>query len=297
VTLPTTMTEIGNSRLSAEPKGVNPQEYKQLQHLIEEVCGIAIGDEKQYLIESRLAKLVTENGCDTYQQFVTLCKTRMSPQLKLKLIDAMTTRETLWFRDIHPYETLKESFLPALADIRKKTGRPVRIWSAACSSGQEPYSIAMCVLEYAQEKRDDSLLNGGLLIKATDIAPTSITLSKLGRYDQISMARGLSDARKNRFFTQQGKVWAVNEEVKKMVSFEPFNLQEDPSRLGSFEMIFMRNVAIYFAKPFKIQLLNNLAKVLQPDGKLIIGSTESLVGLPVPFGSERAGKTIYYRKK
>lgn len=287
------MTPLANA--TATPN-IADGEFQQMQRLIESLCGISVGPDKQYLLESRLAKLLGEYQCDTFQQFHTLCSTRMTPQLKLKLIDAMTTRETLWFRDVHPYDTLKNHWLPNLARQRKQTGKPVRIWSAACSSGQEPYSIAMCVLEYTQQSGDTCLLNGGLQIKATDIAPTSILLSKQGRYDAISMARGLSEERKARFFAQQGNVWQVNDEVKRLVTFEPFNLQEDPGRLGLFHLIFLRNVAIYFSRDFKAQLFHRLAKALEPNGALVLGATESLLGLTVPLVAQRPDKTTFYSK-
>jgi chemotaxis protein methyltransferase CheR len=281
--------------LTQDSQAMTLPEYKQLQQVIIDLCGIALGDDKQYLIETRLAKLLAENGCETYGQFAALCKTRMTPALKLKIIDAMTTRETLWFRDGHPFEMFKTELLPALVAQHKATGRPIRIWSAACSSGQEPYSLAMCIIEYANATGNRDLLNH-IQIKATDIAPISITLSKLGRYDAIAMSRGLDEMRKARFFEQQGKSWAVKPEVKQLITFEPFNLQDDPARLGQFNLIFMRNVAIYFSKEFKTGLFARLATVLPPKGQLMLGSTESLVGLNTPFSPVRYGKTTVYQK-
>jgi len=281
--------------LTQDSHPITLPEYKQLQEVIVDLCGIALGDDKQYLIETRLAKLLAENACETYGQFANLCKNRMTPVLKLKLIDAMTTRETLWFRDAHPYETFKTELLPALVQQHKATGRPIRLWSAACSSGQEPYSLAMCVLEYVQATGQRDLLNH-IQIKATDIAPISITLSKLGRYDTIAMSRGMDEIRKARFFEQQGKAWAIKPEVKQLVTFESFNLQDDPTRLGQFNLIFMRNVAIYFSKEFKTGLFGRLASVLPPKGQLMLGSTESLVGLTTPFQMVRHGKTTVYQK-
>jgi chemotaxis protein methyltransferase CheR len=278
---------------------LDAESFQLLRTLIEDMCGIAMGDEKRYLIESRLAKLITEAGCETYRDFYMLAKQGTQTQLKLKIVDAMTTKETLWFRDDHPFETLKTHLLPEL----EKRGGPIRIWSAACSTGQEPYTIGMCVQEYASEHsaaygvgKHPFILPGGCKIKGTDIAPTSIMLSKLGRYDQVAMSRGLSELRKNRFFEIQGKVWAVKPDVKQMCEFQPYNLQDDFTILGKYDLIFIRNVAIYFAKDFKKQLFERLSRQLNPGGAVIIGSTESLLGVTEALKPETIGRTIVYRK-
>jgi chemotaxis protein methyltransferase CheR len=275
---------------------MTPQELTMLCALVEEVCSLSIGPEKQYLLETRLIKLLAEYNCDTYAQFVSMAKGIKQAEIRPKLIDAMTTKETLWFRDEHPYETFKAEILPRL--LEKKGSQPLKIWSAASSTGQEPYSIAMSCIEYAY-RNPSSYLNStqGVQISATDIAPSSIMLSRLGRYDSVAMGRGLSEERKQKFFTPQGRVWLVNDEVKKLTQFEQFNLQNDPSKLGQFDMIFMRNVAIYFSKEFKQELYARLAKVLKPHGYLMIGATESMVGLETPFKSVQLGRTTVYQLK
>lgn len=277
----------GSSKLDAESFGL-------LRSYVETTCGIAMGEEKRYLIESRLAKLMAEYNCPSYKEFYQLAKAGTKAELKLKIVDAMTTKETLWFRDEHPYEALKNHILPEL----DKTGRPVTIWSAACSTGQEPYSIAMCVHEHAActlQQNGHRFLNGQLRIKGTDIANTSIMLSKLGRYDQVAMSRGINDSRKNKFFDPQGKVYAVKPDVKKLCEFQQVNLQDDFTRLGKMDIIFIRNVAIYFSKDFKKELFERLAKQLNPNGYLIVGSTESLLGVTDKFRAETIGRSIVYR--
>ncbi|MFM7390223.1 MAG: CheR family methyltransferase [Vampirovibrionales bacterium] len=271
-------------------------ELTQLCALVEEVCSLNIGAEKQYLLESRLVKLLAEYGCDTYSQFISLAKGSKQSELRPKLVDAITTKETLWFRDDHPYETFKNELLPNL--LANKGAGSLKIWSAASSTGQEPYSIAMSCIEYAQRNPSSQLSNTqGVQIIATDIAPSNIMLSRLGRYDCVAMGRGLSEERKQRFFTPQGRVWLVKDEVKALTQFEQFNLQNDPSKLGKFDMIFMRNVAIYFSKKFKEGLYERLASVLKPNGYLLIGGTESMVGLNTPFTSVQLGRTTVYQKK
>jgi chemotaxis protein methyltransferase CheR len=266
--------------------------------LIESLSGISVGEEKRYLIDSRLAKLMAENGCNNYSEFCRLIRAGSKVDLKFKIIDAMTTRETLWFRDVHPYETLLSKVLPEMEQWVKQHNRPAKIWSAACSTGQEPYSIAMTVIEYCErtpQGLNHPFLKGMLKIKATDIANTSITLSKMARYDQVAMSRGLSEARKQKFFIQQGNVATPKPEVKQLVEFEKFNLQDDFFRLGTFNAIFIRNVAIYFAKPFKVQLFERLAKQMEPNGTLIIGATESLLGVTNVFRPDMVNKTVLYR--
>jgi chemotaxis protein methyltransferase CheR len=277
---------------------MSTMELTELRKLVEDVCGIHLEADKQYLLETRLLKLLLEYNCNNYTQLIQLCRGAKQQELRPKLVDLMTTKETMWFRDEHPYETLKLHILPELLKKRSTTDT-IRIWSAACSTGQEPYSISICVNELANASSAYPNLTNGqrLRIKGTDIAPSSIMLSKMARYDMVAMGRGISETRKSKFFTQQGRAWTVNDEVKKLVDFELTNLQSDLSNLGQFDIIFMRNVAIYFSKEFKIALYAKLAKQLKPDGYLIIGSTESMVGLDTPFKLEMHGKTSYYRLK
>jgi chemotaxis protein methyltransferase CheR len=273
-------------------------ELTDLRKLVEDVCGIHLEADKQYLLETRLLKLLIEYDCQTYTQLVQLCRGAKQNELHPKLVDLMTTKETMWFRDEHPYETLKTHILPDLLKDRAATDT-IRIWSAACSTGQEPYSIGMCVNELASSSAIyNDLANGQRLkIKGTDIASSAVMLSKMGRYDMVAMGRGISEVRKNKFFTQQGRAWVLKDEVKRIIEFEQANLQADLSALGLFDIIFMRNVAIYFSKEFKVQLYAKLAKQLKPNGYLIIGSTESLLGLETPFKLEMQGKTSFYRLK
>jgi chemotaxis protein methyltransferase CheR len=276
---------------------MTPSELSQLAAMIESVCGIHIDETKQYLLETRLLKMVIEEGCHTYTEFLRLATGVRQDALRPKLIDAMTTKETLWFRDAHPFETLRDVMLPELVERVGK--RPIKIWSAACSTGQEAYSIAMIVHEFvAQNPGYDYLLDGHhLKILGTDVATTSITLSKMGRYDGVAMARGITPERKEKFFIQQGRAYAVNPEVKKLCEFKLANLQHDlPTQLGrDFDLIFLRNVAIYFTREFKEELYTKLSKMLAKEGSLIIGATETMVGVNTPFKSHSVGKSTVYK--
>jgi chemotaxis protein methyltransferase CheR len=279
------------------PKPMTSNELQLLSELVEDLCGIHIDSTKQYLLETRLLKMLIELGCQSYTEFVQLARGPKREELRPKLVDAMTTKETMWFRDVHPYETFGQLILP---DVFKQAGnKPVKIWSAACSTGQEPYSIAMCLHEYAKTNQRMDLVNnlGNIEILGTDIATSSIMLSKAGRYDQLAMARGLSPQRREAFFTDQGRVSTINDEIKRLCDFKLANLQHDLPRLlgNDFDIIFMRNVAIYFTKDFKQELYAKLAKMLKPNGYLIIGATESMVGLQTPFKLQSLGKSTVYR--
>jgi chemotaxis protein methyltransferase CheR len=272
-------------------------EVHQLAQMIERVCGIHIDETKQYLLETRLLKMVLDEGCNTYTEFIQLANGPRQDALRPKLIDAMTTKETLWFRDGHPFDTLRDHILPTLAEWALQ--KPVKIWSAACSTGQETYSIAMSVHEYvARHPQHSHLLDGQhLKILGTDVANSSIMLSRLGRYDGVAMARGISANRKEMFFTPNGRAYMVNPDVKHLCEFRLANLQHTLNhQLGSdFDLIFLRNVAIYFTREFKESLYQRLASMLRPDGILMIGATETMVGLETPFRAEPLGASTIYR--
>lgn len=278
---------------------INDTEFSQLRELIEQVCGISLGDEKTYLVENRLTKLVLENGCETFGQFYQKAKNPTDISLRSKIIDAVTTKETLWFRDEFPYALLREEFFPTLLDkISKGEKQKIRIWSAASSTGQEPYSIAMTAHEYAAKTGDRRLIEGKLNIVATDISMAAIFLAKAARYDSISMSRGMPDALKNKYFEEQGRVWALKDDIKKMVEFRQFNLQDNFVTLGMFDIIFIRNVAIYFSPEFKKGLFKKISQILSPDGYLMLGASESLVNYSNDFDSVmKTDRGMYYKLK
>jgi len=278
----------------AETVSVNAFEFKLLRDLIERICGICLGEEKAYLIETRLAGLLVETGCTDFSSFYRLVSSQSDPQLRDKLVDAMTTNETLWFRDTHPFTILKDVLLPPLGDELKNGNRfRVRIWSGACSTGQEPYSLAMAVQEFCRTRRE--LLPEQFEIVATDISPSALLLAKMGRYDQAAISRGLPDDLRDRYFKQQGNVWVPDESLKKMISFRKFNLQDSLDPLGHFDIVFMRYVTIYFSDPFKQQIYGNVAKLLTPGGHLIISAVESLRGISDAFMQLSHAGGSYYR--
>ncbi len=273
---------------------ITVDEFNLLRTYIEQHCGIALGEEKAYLVETRLAGLLAETGCADFGAFHRLASADGSTALRDRIVDAMTTNETLWFRDQHPYTILRERLLPPLAEeIRQGSRFRIRIWSAASSTGQEPYSIAMAILEFCR-------VNPGIRpehfeILATDISPSALFLAKAGRYDSAAMARGMPDALRELYFDPAGPVWAVKEEVKRMVSFRRFNLQDPIEPLGKMDIVFCRYVAIYFSESFKRRIYAGIARILAPSGHLIISAVESLRSLTDEFEALSHANGTYYR--
>jgi chemotaxis protein methyltransferase CheR len=272
---------------------ISDVEFKLLRDYIELQCGIALSEDKTYLVETRLAGLLAENGCADFGSFYRLASGGTKPDLKDKIVDAMTTNETLWFRDGHPFRILREKLLPELADHLKQGRRfRIRIWSAASSTGQEPYSIAMEILEFC--RRNPGLSPDQFEILATDISPSALFLARAARYDNAAIGRGMPEELKAKYFTQAGQVWSLNEEVKKMVTLRKFNLQDPLGPLGRFDIVFCRYVTIYFAEPFKKRIYEGIAQLLAPEGYLIISAVENLGGYSNAFQNlSHSGGTYY----
>lgn len=271
-------------------------EFELLRNYIESCSGIHLDETKAYLIQNRLESLMTDQGCNSFSSLYFKATTDPTRSLQDKIIDAMTTNETLWFRDVSPYNVLQNKLLPHLGSLiehGKKT--KIRIWSAACSSGQEPYSIAMIFQEFIRSKRE--LRPEHIEIIATDISQTVLTQAQNGNYDSLTMSRGLSADMKNRYFTNDGKIWKIKDEIKKMVSFRKLNLQSDFRSLGSMDIIFCRNVLIYFSDNFKREILAKIANMLQPSGILFVGASESVSNYNTEFEMMSFEKGLYYQAK
>ncbi len=269
------------------------QEYADFCSFLESACGITLGDNKHYLVVSRLNRLLEEVGIPSIGELVARLECDVKSGLRERIVDAMTTNETLWFRDQAPFEILKAHILPELAG---KSARPVRIWSAACSSGQEPYSISIVAQEYLSGKPGS--FPTGVQISATDISPTMLKDAKAGLYDSMSLARGMSDERRKRFFDPKGSLWEVKNEIRKRVTFAELNLmKKDYSALGKFDVIFCRNVLIYFSNDLKRDIIARFAQVLAPEGYLFLGASESMSSYSDAFDTVRYQGGIAYRLK
>ncbi|MGF1686017.1 protein-glutamate O-methyltransferase [Photobacterium japonica] len=271
---------------------INDQEYREFCRFLEAQCGIVLGDSKQYLVRSRLTPLISRFSLTTLSELLQLVISGRNRELRVASVDAMTTNETLWFRDTYPYTVLADKILPELA----ATKRPIKIWSAASSSGQEPYSIAMTTLE--MQMRRPGVLAGGVQITATDISQTMLDACRAGAYDNLALSRGLSPERRRQFFEDNGDGrMRVNDKVKRMVNFRPQNLKDSYALLGKFDVIFCRNVLIYFSPEMKAKVLNQMAMSLNPGGYLLLGASESLTGLSDKFEMIRCNPGIIYKLK
>lgn len=270
---------------------ITDQEYRDFCKYLENKCGIVLGDSKQYLVRSRLSPLLTRYKLASMSELFQLVLTNRNRDLAVSAIDAMTTNETLWFRDAYPFEVLANCLLPEVAQSK----RPIKIWSAASSSGQEPYSIAMTIQE-VQAKKPGML--GNVSITATDISSTMLENCRAGVYDNLALSRGLSPERKRQFFEDAGEGrMKVKETLKRMVTFKPQNLMESYGMLGKFDIIFCRNVLIYFSPEMKSKVLNQMAGSLNPGGYLLLGASESLTGLTDRFEMIRCNPGIIYKLK
>ncbi len=260
---------------------INSSEYALMRKYIEEHCGIRLEKGKEYLIESRLTDLVVENGCDSFKAFYEKAASDNSGKLRDRIVDAMTTNETLFFRDKSTWQYLREVGVPGLLDKAEK-GNRVRVWSAAASTGQEAYSLLMLLNDGANERKKPHLLDK-IEILGTDISTSALFLAIAGRYDSMAMSRGTTPETKERYFTKTGNVWEFDRQLKKRVTFRQFNLQNSFVSLGTFDLILCRYVAIYFSEDFKRRLFSKMFRALNSKGVLLLGATESLRGFSNEF--------------
>ena len=272
-------------------KNLNEADYKVFCQFLEQQCGIVLGASKQYLVKSRLSPLMSRFDAASITEVIQRTQKPSERQLRAAVVDAMTTNETLWFRDTYPYELLKNKLLPELDQ-----GRPVKIWSAASSSGQEPYSMAITIDEY---KRQPGKVSRSMFsVLGTDISNTMLDICKNGEYDSLALSRGLSDDRKRQYFEDSGSgMMKVKADIKRTVNFRHLNLLDSYHLLGKFDIIFCRNVLIYFSSDVKSQIINKFADQLNPKGYLVLGASESMSGLSDKFEMVRCNPGIIYQKK
>tara|TARA_A200000159_G_scaffold109771_2_gene102711 strand:+ start:106209 stop:107039 length:831 start_codon:yes stop_codon:yes gene_type:complete len=273
-------------------KEVSPEGYLKFRQFLEKQCGIVLGENKQYLVRSRLASLLYKYSYSSADELINVVVRGQDRGLLQSVIDAMTTNETLWFRDNYPFDLLVKDLLPDLA----KTNRNIKIWSAACSSGQEPYSIAMAILEFQRQR--PGILRGGVDIVATDLSSEMLSKCELGVYDELSLARGLSPQRRQTFFQQHemGRM-QIKPEVRRMVTFKSFNLLSSYAALGRFDIVFCRNVLIYFSADVKQRILQQIAGQLQPKGVLFLGASESISSASDTYSMVKCQPGLYYQKR
>jgi chemotaxis protein methyltransferase CheR len=255
---------------------VTPVDYEFLRKLLKERSGLDLSADKQYLVESRLIPLARKVGLPGITELVQKMKSG-ADALTAEVVEAMTTNETFFFRDKVPFDHLRETMLPSLLKARASR-RALRIWCAASSTGQEPYSIAMCLKELGS-----ALAGWRVEIIGTDLSQAVLEKSRAGIFSQFEVQRGLPIQMLVKYFTQIGELWQLNPDLRSMVQYRQLNLLHDFSQLGKFDVIFCRNVLIYFDQETKARIFERLSKVIEPDGFMVLGAAESVVGISDAF--------------
>ncbi len=266
---------------------MTPAEREYLHKLLKDNSGLVLSGEKDYLVESRLMPIARRNGLSSVSELVGLVKKPGNDAVHKDIVDAMTTNESFFFRDKTPFLHFTETMMPAFLESRANQRR-LRIWCAAASTGQEPYSLAICLKEMSHR-----LAGWRIEILGTDISSEVLEKAKTGLYSQFEVQRGLPIQMLTTYFTQVGDMWQVDSSIRAMVQYREFNLLENFSSLGTFDMIFCRNVLIYFDQPTKTGVLEKMSKQIAPDGYLVLGAAETVLGLTKSFKTVPGKRGLY----
>ena len=268
---------------------MTPADYDFIRKVLKERSGYLLSPDKHYLIDSRLTPLARQQGCATLAELVQKMKMPGADALLARVTETMTINESFFFRDKIPFDRFKDTILPALMEARRPARR-LRIWCSACSTGQEPYSLAM-ILKSMSEK----LVGWQFDIVATDISRDVLERAKAGIYSQFEVQRGLPIQMLMQFFQQVGEQWRVSEDIRRMVQFRHLNLLERFTMLGTFDVVFCRNVLIYFDQSTKADVLERIGQQLAPEGFLVLGAAETVVGLSDSFKPHADKRGLYMR--
>ncbi len=276
---------------------VSAEEYKVIVKYVYEVAGITLEANKSYLVETRLGPLLEEFGCVSFSELYYKAKADHSGAIQKQVVNAITTQETLFFRDKTPFEVLQHKILPDIIDVKMANHNgigkiPLRIWSAACSTGQEAYSTAMIVKEMLPD-----MSKFDIKIVGTDISDAAVAAASRGQYSKFEIDRGLAADKLQRYFEPHGDDWKIKDELRALASFQKYNLFDDLKRLGQFDVVFCRNVAIYFSIDDRKDLFSRISRVMYPHGALLIGSSEYLAGICDMFEPQRHVRAVYYQVK
>lgn len=275
---------------------ITAEEIKLVTKYIYEISGIYLDESKKYLLETRLNGVAEEQGCSTFQDLLKKAKTDVSKSIERKIIDAISTNETLFFRDTGPFQLLQHKIFPELIDARTPKAPQLKtnlkVWSAASSTGQELYSVAIVLQELLGDMSKYSIK-----LLGTDISDAAVSQASSGKFNKFEIERGLARDKLTKYFSMSGQTWKINDQIRALVNFRKFNLMTPFTGLGKFDVVLCRNVAIYFTLEDRKKLFNKIADVLEPDGYLIIGSTESLTGICPRFIPKRHLRSIFYQLK
>ncbi len=280
-------------------------DFEVLRSYVRRVVGIELGDDKQYLVRQRLEPVAQAFGCASFTALASLVSAYPPAHLRDEIIEAMTTNETSFFRDAHPFAAFRSHVLPLLGEVVASRRRfpgdrsfaRANIMSAGASTGQEAYSIAMSVDEYCRLGDVSGLRAEEVSILALDVSQRVLARVSAGEYTALEVARGLTTLQRDRFFQQKGQGWVVREELRRMVQCRAVNFAEPMPFLGSFDVVFCRNILIYFDHEMKRNILRRFYDLLQPGGFLVLGSTETLYGLVDCYETLHVGGTILYRRR
>ena len=263
------------------------QDFELYKSLLHKNSGLTIGPDKTYLLESRLTPIAKKWGYNSLEDMTQALHKKRDDKLITQIIEAMATNETLFFRDLKPFKLFEEVVLPHMLENRR-AGQPIKVWCTAASTGQEPYSLAMVLKD-----NEDKLKGRKCEILATDISSLALDKAREAKYTQFEVQRGMSVQYLMKYFTQDGDKWRLKDEIRNMVKLDYFNLLGDMNRLGTFDVIFCRNVLIYFDEETKRQVLENIARRLTADGFLFLGGAETVLGITDKFKPVSDKRGIY----
>lgn len=272
---------------------MSPRQFDYLRDMIHRESAIVLDLDKEYLVESRLAPIARREGLASVADLVQCLVSKPVASLRAQVVDAMTTNETSFYRDVHPWQTLRAQIIPDLLAARAKA-RTLNIWCAACSSGQEPYSLAMVLLDEFPEVVAD----WNVRIVATDLSTTMVERCLAGTFSQLEVNRGLTEAQLQRHFVRSGNSWQISDNVRQMIEVHAANLAVPSSipRMGGIDLVLLRNVLIYFDDVSKQRILSSIHRQMRSDSYLMLGSSEVSTGTATGFERCRSGRTIYFRR-
>ncbi len=284
---------------------LSDQDFFNLRNYIERIIGLSIQEDKKYLISQRLEPVARENGFKSFTQFYLSLQQTKDKRVNDQIIAAITTNETSFFRDKHPFETFKDKIIPQLcywvkerkSRLYMRRGPKVNIWCAASSTGQEPYTLAMLIYDAVRDTKVPGVLPEDFTIVASDVSNEVLAKAMSATYNKLETSRGLPDYYRNQYFINQTDKWIVKDQVQKLVEFRHVNLIESFTYLGAFDIISCRNVLIYFDTKTRITILEQFHRMLAPDGFLLLGASENIFGVTDKFESNHIGRTIVYKRK
>jgi chemotaxis protein methyltransferase CheR len=268
---------------------ISTTEFNFIRNLVRERSAIVLEPGKEYLVESRLASVARGEGYACLEHFLAELRSKPTQRMHRQVVEAMTTNETSFFRDVHPFDALRQAVVPELLQ-RRAAERRLTIWCAACSSGQEPYSIAMTLRDHCP-----GLAGWTVRIVATDLSAEMLERGRRGRYGQVEMNRGLPAPMLVKHFKKDGLEWEISDELRRMVEFRELNLAESWPALPAPDVVFLRNVLIYFDVETKRSILSRVRRLMRPDGYLFLGGAETTMNLDDAFQRVQVGKAVCYR--